>query len=84
MFCFLQNVKKNKTNDNRKEEKNRKQINFNIRIEWHLEANTNLEEHKMGGHVFCGQTVMFFRGAGQFLGSERLFLVGNSLLKNFS
>lgn len=47
MFCFLQNVKKNKTNDNRKEEKNRKQINFNIRIEWHLEANTNLEEHKM-------------------------------------
>lgn len=27
--------------------KNRKQINFNIRIEWHLEANTNLEEHKL-------------------------------------
>lgn len=59
--------KKNKTNDNRNEDKkkNRKQINFNIRIEWHLEANTNHGDF-LGGHVFWGKTVMFFWGAGQF------------------
>lgn len=31
--------------------KNRKQINFNIRIEWHLEANTNHGDF-LGGMSF--------------------------------